>query len=154
MAGVLNLTDEPTFSPLFNGAVRRTTGYFLENNRQLLQKAHCQHGRRQSLVQEFSISAPRNFRDPQPKPFSVRPDKDLDILGASLALYFRLSTSLLSGSIQTLEFQCMNLMTIKYLTGNMVMESPISALSRPIFWFVLYSIKAAAQASRDMGTQD
>ncbi|KAK6147205.1 hypothetical protein DH2020_018117 [Rehmannia glutinosa] len=42
-----------------------------------------------------SISAPPNFKAPQPKPFWVRPDKKLDILGASLALIFRLNAGLL-----------------------------------------------------------
>ncbi|KAL6575013.1 hypothetical protein OROMI_012298 [Orobanche minor] len=42
-----------------------------------------------------SISAPANFKAPKPKPFSVRPDKIFDILGASLALISPLSTSVL-----------------------------------------------------------
>ncbi|XP_020598458.1 uncharacterized protein LOC110038039 [Phalaenopsis equestris] len=38
------------------------------------------------------FSPPDGFKPPQPKPFSVRPDRFLDILGASLALPFRLGT--------------------------------------------------------------
>ncbi|WOL03494.1 hypothetical protein Cni_G12214 [Canna indica] len=38
------------------------------------------------------ISPPPGFKQPEPKRFSVRPDKFLDILGASLALPFRLAT--------------------------------------------------------------
>lgn len=38
------------------------------------------------------FSPPAGFKSPQPKPFSVSPDKFLDILGASLALPFRLGT--------------------------------------------------------------
>nr|DAD28840.1 TPA_asm: hypothetical protein HUJ06_030308 [Nelumbo nucifera] len=39
-----------------------------------------------------TISPPPNFKPPQPKRFAVRPDKIFDILGASLALIFRLGT--------------------------------------------------------------
>ncbi|KAK8931008.1 hypothetical protein KSP39_PZI016462 [Platanthera zijinensis] len=39
-----------------------------------------------------SFSPPAGFKQPLPKRFSVRPDKFLDILGASLALPFRLGT--------------------------------------------------------------
>lgn len=35
---------------------------------------------------------PPNFKPPEPKRFGVRPDKVFDILGASLALLFRLGT--------------------------------------------------------------
>ncbi|EPS67072.1 hypothetical protein M569_07704, partial [Genlisea aurea] len=38
------------------------------------------------------ISPPGDFKAPKPKPFSVRPDKILDTVGASLALIFRLAT--------------------------------------------------------------
>ncbi|XP_043701805.1 uncharacterized protein LOC122652192 [Telopea speciosissima] len=38
------------------------------------------------------LSPPPNFNPPEPKRFAVRPDKILDILGASLALIFRLGT--------------------------------------------------------------
>ncbi|CAI9097726.1 OLC1v1034202C1 [Oldenlandia corymbosa var. corymbosa] len=44
------------------------------------------------------FSPPPNFKPPQPKRFSVRPDKILDIIGASLALIFRVGTgALVSG---------------------------------------------------------
>lgn len=39
-----------------------------------------------------SFSPPPNFKPPQPKRFFIRPDKLFDILGASLALIFRLGT--------------------------------------------------------------
>ncbi|XP_047308566.1 uncharacterized protein LOC124912054 [Impatiens glandulifera] len=45
-----------------------------------------------------SFSPPPNFKPPKPKRFAVRPDKILDIMGASLALLFRLGTgALVSG---------------------------------------------------------
>lgn len=39
-----------------------------------------------------TILPPPNFKSPQPKRFAVRPDRVFDILGASLALIFRLGT--------------------------------------------------------------
>lgn len=47
-----------------------------------------------------SFSPPPNFKPPKPKPFTPRGDKILDILGASLALVFRLGTgALVSGYV-------------------------------------------------------
>ncbi|GAB2300718.1 hypothetical protein Dimus_034755 [Dionaea muscipula] len=39
-----------------------------------------------------AFSPPPNFNPPEPKPFSVRPDRVLDILGASFGLLFRMGT--------------------------------------------------------------
>ncbi|KAL8141004.1 hypothetical protein V2J09_007025 [Rumex salicifolius] len=39
-----------------------------------------------------NFSPPPNFKPPEPKRFGIRPDKIFDILGASLALFFRLGT--------------------------------------------------------------
>ncbi|KAL9678015.1 hypothetical protein QQ045_015853 [Rhodiola kirilowii] len=38
------------------------------------------------------ISPPPNFKPGQPKPFAIRPEKIFDIIGASLAIFFRLGT--------------------------------------------------------------
>ncbi|KAM5559457.1 hypothetical protein ABKV19_020888 [Rosa sericea] len=38
----------------------------------------------------LTFAPPPNFKAPEPKRFGVRPDKSLDVLGASLALFFRL----------------------------------------------------------------
>lgn len=40
----------------------------------------------------LTFSPPPNFKPPEPKRFGVRPDKTWDVLGASLALFFRLGT--------------------------------------------------------------
>ncbi|KAK9921269.1 hypothetical protein M0R45_029787 [Rubus argutus] len=40
----------------------------------------------------LSFTPPPNFKPPEPKRFGVRPDKTWDVLGASLALFFRLGT--------------------------------------------------------------
>lgn len=45
-----------------------------------------------SLDMSATFSPPPNFKPPEPKRFGVRPDKILDVLGASLALIFRLGT--------------------------------------------------------------
>ncbi|KAL0410118.1 UNVERIFIED_CONTAM: hypothetical protein Slati_3601500 [Sesamum latifolium] len=83
MAGILNLTHTPIFRPV---SARRTT-----NDRVVFVKSSANA----SETPLTSISAPPNFKAPKPKPFSVRPDKIFDILGASLALLFRLTTSVL-----------------------------------------------------------
>ncbi|KAK6147206.1 hypothetical protein DH2020_018118 [Rehmannia glutinosa] len=83
MAGTLNFTPAPIFRPVSN---RRAT-----NDRVFFVRASTNA----SETPVTSISAPPNFKAPQPKPFSVRPDKIFDILGASLALLFRLTTSVL-----------------------------------------------------------
>ncbi|XP_048226044.1 uncharacterized protein LOC8267172 [Ricinus communis] len=41
---------------------------------------------------EATLTPPPNFKPPKPQPFTVKPGKTLDILGASLALLFRLGT--------------------------------------------------------------
>ncbi|XP_047982781.1 uncharacterized protein LOC125223608 isoform X2 [Salvia hispanica] len=75
MAGMLTYTAAPAFWPVSsnrgsNGGVFR-------------------------VKLSASISPPPNFKAPSPKPFSIRPDRVFDIMGASLALLFRLTTSVL-----------------------------------------------------------
>ncbi|GER41892.1 thioredoxin family protein [Striga asiatica] len=85
MAGALNLGRTPLFRPV---PIRRAS----VSNRACFVKASANASETPNLT---SISAPPNFKAPKPKPFSVRPDKVLDILGASLALLFRLTSSVL-----------------------------------------------------------
>ncbi|KAL3655235.1 hypothetical protein CASFOL_001021 [Castilleja foliolosa] len=85
MAGTLNFAPTPLFWPV---STRRAT----LNNRVFFLKASANAS---ETPNSTSISAPPNFKAPKPKPFSVRPDKIFDILGASLALLFRLSTSVI-----------------------------------------------------------
>ncbi|GAA0186429.1 oxidoreductase [Lithospermum erythrorhizon] len=84
MATVLNFTPTPIF--------RQPIGL---KKRSFCIKLSTQSSDTPSSVSfksENSISAPPNFSPPKPKPFSVRPDKILDIVAASLALFFRLGT--------------------------------------------------------------
>ncbi|KAK9289874.1 hypothetical protein L1049_008035 [Liquidambar formosana] len=93
MAGVLNFTPSPIFRPL--------TGRRIPNSRNSIKTsaelsetplASTSVSTKEEPKQGFTISPPPNFKTPEPKRFSVRPDKVLDILGASLALIFRLGT--------------------------------------------------------------
>ncbi|GAB2229562.1 hypothetical protein Droror1_Dr00013808 [Drosera rotundifolia] len=81
MAGILNLAPPPILRP-------RIPTLTLPSSRRLLVKAST--GIESTSAPEFS--PPKNFKPPTPRPFTVRPDKGLDILGASLALIFRLGT--------------------------------------------------------------
>ncbi|KAL3532098.1 hypothetical protein ACH5RR_005619 [Cinchona calisaya] len=95
MAGVLNSTVTPTFrpNPLAHKASNR-------NRRASYLKLSAQSSTPSVSTKEeppvsssgLSFSPPPNFKPPQPKPFSVRSDKFLDILAGSLALIFRLGT--------------------------------------------------------------
>ncbi|KAL3825761.1 hypothetical protein ACJIZ3_021790 [Penstemon smallii] len=85
MAGVLNFT--PPSTPMLRPVLSRRRS----NDRVFFVKSTVNS----SDSPLTTISAPPNFKAPQPKPFSVRPDKIFDILGASLALLFRLTTSVL-----------------------------------------------------------
>ncbi|XP_073052516.1 uncharacterized protein [Primulina eburnea] len=94
MAGVLNLTAAPIFSPLLR---RRTSNHMIFSVKSSANTSESPLSTRTEAGPSsgISVSAPPNFRAPEPKPFSVRPDKVLDILGASLALLFRLTTGVL-----------------------------------------------------------
>ena len=91
MEGVLNFSSPPMLRPVF----RRTVP-----NTRVSIKASSQFS--ETPVPSSSVSTkedpkpvfnpPPNFKPPEPKRFSVRPDKTLDILGASLSLIFRLGT--------------------------------------------------------------
>ncbi|KAE8098560.1 hypothetical protein FH972_016613 [Carpinus fangiana] len=45
-----------------------------------------------SSSSSVTFAAPPGFKPPEPKRFGVRPDKTWDVLGASIALFFRLGT--------------------------------------------------------------
>ncbi|WMV44459.1 hypothetical protein MTR67_037844 [Solanum verrucosum] len=99
MTGVLNVSPAPIFRPFSAHKLSR-------NNRVLFVKSMAQssdssNGSTSLSTKEepnSSFSPPPNFKPPKPKPFTPRGDKILDILGASLALIFRLGTgALVSG---------------------------------------------------------
>ncbi|RWW24922.1 hypothetical protein GW17_00010762 [Ensete ventricosum] len=87
MAGLLRSVPPPAFrlpSPPGGKSIRRRTGVSAE----IRETVEIEGERSPSP----KISPPPGFKPPEPKRFSVRPDKFLDILGASLALPFRLGT--------------------------------------------------------------
>ncbi|KAI5664736.1 hypothetical protein M9H77_24059 [Catharanthus roseus] len=99
MAGVLNSAAAPVFRPL--------SPFKPTNKRAFTVKLSAQSSETPIASTSLStkeepsgpsITPPPNFKPPKPKPFSIRPDKVFDILGASLALIFRLGTgALVSG---------------------------------------------------------
>ncbi|CAL9174119.1 unnamed protein product [Musa hybrid cultivar] len=87
MAGLLRSVPPSAFrlpSPPGGKSIRRRTGVSAE-----IRETVEIEGERSPSPE---ISPPPGFKPPEPKRFSVRPDKFLDILGASLALPFRLGT--------------------------------------------------------------
>ncbi|KAA8518573.1 hypothetical protein F0562_016047 [Nyssa sinensis] len=98
MAGVLNFTPSPIFWPLTSRrtlASRVSIRSSAEFSETPLPSASVSTKEEPKLGFSTStpvFSPPPNFKAPQPKRFAVRPDKVLDILGASLALIFRLGT--------------------------------------------------------------
>ncbi|CAI9780223.1 unnamed protein product [Fraxinus pennsylvanica] len=97
MAGVLNFTPTPIFRPLSTRRLSNNRVFFVQSstNSSETPVASSSVTIKEEPSSGFSISPPPNFKPPKPKPFSVRPDKVLDILGAALALVFRLTTSVL-----------------------------------------------------------
>ncbi|CAK9179166.1 unnamed protein product [Ilex paraguariensis] len=104
MAGVLNFTPTPVFRPLSS---RRTptsrfsiksSSNFSETPLTSTSVSTKEEPNLGSSTSTLTFSPPPNFKPPEPKRFSIRPDKVLDILAASLALIFRLGTgALVSG---------------------------------------------------------
>lgn len=92
--GMLNITAAPIFSPLSR---LRTSNHRLFSVKSSANTSESPLSARTEAAPSsgISVSSPPNFRAPEPKPFSIRPDKVLDILGASLALLFRLTTGVL-----------------------------------------------------------
>nr|XP_018678888.1 PREDICTED: uncharacterized protein LOC103979087 isoform X2 [Musa acuminata subsp. malaccensis] len=87
MAGLLRSVPPSAFrlpSPPGGKSIRRRTGVSAE----IRETVEIEGERSPSP----KISPPPGFKPPEPKRFSVRPDKFLDILGASLALPCRLGT--------------------------------------------------------------
>ncbi|CAA2972335.1 uncharacterized protein LOC111366255 [Olea europaea subsp. europaea] len=97
MAGALNFTPTSIFRPLSTRKLSNKRVFFVQSstNSSEIPVASTSVSIKEETSSGSSLSPPPNFKPPKPKPFSVRPDKVLDILGASLALVFRLTTSVL-----------------------------------------------------------
>ncbi|CDP15425.1 unnamed protein product [Coffea canephora] len=98
MAGILSSTTTPIFGPFLGSKTLSTKRPFhvklsaQSSETPIAASTSVSTKEEPSTSSGPSFSPPPNFRPPQPKPFSVRPDKNLDILGGSLALIFRLGT--------------------------------------------------------------
>ncbi|KAM7531580.1 hypothetical protein LguiB_034990 [Lonicera macranthoides] len=101
MAGVLNFTSPPLLRPLSARRLSNRRISIIRSSAELPETplASTTLKTKDEEVSKLGFSSstqtfspPPNFKPPQPKRFSVRPDKVFDILGASLALLFRFGT--------------------------------------------------------------
>lgn len=110
MAGALNLSSAlflrqlpNTKTPKPSFSIRATSGGPSESSSSstpVVTKENENLGFSSSSSSSFS--PPPNFKPPEPKRFGVRPDKIFDVLGASLALIFRLGTGVFVSGYGTL----------------------------------------------------
>ncbi|XP_022766096.1 uncharacterized protein LOC111310980 [Durio zibethinus] len=101
MVGVHNIPKVPLFSPLY---LRRQSKPFISikasSESSNSQVSSASSSTKEEQKPSFASSStttfapPPNFKPPEPKRFAVRPDKTLDIVGASLALFFRWGTGI------------------------------------------------------------
>ncbi|KAL6145574.1 hypothetical protein ACLB2K_056260 [Fragaria x ananassa] len=92
MAKALNLIPTSTFPPF--SCPRRLPTRRLFSVRATTESPETPTSSSSASVQvkpePSTFAPPPNFKAPEPKRFGVRPDKTLDVLGASLAIFFRL----------------------------------------------------------------
>lgn len=91
MAGVLNFSSSPLFRPLSRPRVPNTR-LSIKASSEFSEKPLPSTSVSTKEDPKLGFNPPSNFKPPEPKPFSIRPDKVFDILGASLALILRLGT--------------------------------------------------------------
>ncbi|XP_034694558.1 uncharacterized protein LOC117920951 [Vitis riparia] len=91
MAGVLNFSSSPLFRPLSRPRVPNTR-VSIKASSEFSEKPLPSTSVSTKEDPKLGFNPPSNFKPPEPKPFSIRPDKVFDILGASLALILRLGT--------------------------------------------------------------
>ncbi|KAI6674082.1 hypothetical protein NL676_001988 [Syzygium grande] len=91
MAGVLHMPQPPLLRPLsrHRRAVKPPTSVSVRASSTDSPEASTATKPPSSSA---TFAPPPNFKPPEPKRFGVRPDKVLDVLGASLTLIFRLGT--------------------------------------------------------------
>lgn len=103
MAGVLDFSQAPICRSFPDRRRTPRTSVFVRATSEapLNSSSSSQTGIQEPII----FTAPPNFKPPEPKRFNVRPDKVLDIVGASLALLFRLGTGIFaSGYVYFTEF--------------------------------------------------
>ncbi|GKC34914.1 thioredoxin family protein [Tanacetum coccineum] len=95
MAGVVNLTSLPPVSkPIWRqkapSPLSSSTTY--NNSRIFVIQSSAETSDTSSTKVKDTISAPVNFKAPDPKPFTPRSDQVVDVITASINLLFRLGT--------------------------------------------------------------
>lgn len=108
MAGVLNLAPPSIFRPIPIRRHPKTTRFSIRSSAEVSETPLASVSTKEEEESKLGFSAPPNFKPPQPKRFSVRPDKILDIMGAALAIFFRLGTGVLVSGYEftTTSFYC------------------------------------------------
>ena len=94
-AGALILAPSPIFSPSSRCTIiPKTVRFAVRASSQNPDASASVKSKEGEEKQQGSLTfaPPPNFKAPEPKRFGVRPDKTWDILGASLALFFRFGT--------------------------------------------------------------
>ncbi|GMH30141.1 hypothetical protein Nepgr_031984 [Nepenthes gracilis] len=95
MAGILNYAPSPVFRPLLSQRVPKR-GICFKASTEVSQTPADSSVKEESSAgastSTLTFSPPPDFKPAEPKPFKIRADRRLDILGASLASLFRLGT--------------------------------------------------------------
>ncbi|TYI98787.1 hypothetical protein E1A91_D01G241400v1 [Gossypium mustelinum] len=98
VAGILNIPKLPLFSSLPLRKQSRPLSISIKaSNSQTSTKeeenpSFSSSSSSSTTTTATTFAPPPNFKPPEPKRFAIRPDKTWDIVGASLALFFRLGT--------------------------------------------------------------
>ncbi|KAA3465073.1 Glutathione S-transferase 2 [Gossypium australe] len=96
VAGILNIPKLPLFSSLPLRKQSRPLSISIKaSNSQTSTKEEenpSSSSSSSTTTTATTFAPPPNFKPPEPKRFAIRPDKTWDVVGASLALFFRLGT--------------------------------------------------------------
>ncbi|KAM1306059.1 hypothetical protein FF1_008564 [Malus domestica] len=95
MAKALNLIPSSIFPPFLSPTIPKRkfcTIRATTESSETPQTSASVQTKPEPSSQPLTFAPPPNFKPPEPKRFGVRPDKVWDVLGAALALFFRLGT--------------------------------------------------------------
>ncbi|XP_078447299.1 thioredoxin family protein [Wolffia australiana] len=92
MAGVIGFRPVPTSPSIASRSVSRRPSLYPSVRASSDLPSSSSSSSSSATEEKRSLSPPPGFKPPKPKRFAVRGDKVLDVLGASLALPFRLGT--------------------------------------------------------------
>ncbi|KHG04527.1 Glutathione S-transferase 2 [Gossypium arboreum] len=107
VAGILNIPKLPLFSSLpLRKRLRSLSISIKASNSQTSTKEEenpsfsSSSSSSSTTRTATTFAPPPNFKPPEPKPFAIRPDKTWDVVGASLALFFRLGTGVFVSGLE------------------------------------------------------